>query len=150
MEAVLSNKIDIIATDHAPHTLEEKERPYFKAPAGGPMVQHSLLAMLEFYHRGRFTIEKIVEMMCHHPAILFGVDKRGYIREGYKADLVLVDLNKKWTVAKENILYKCGWSPMEGEIFNSKVVSTFVNGNRVYNNGVFIENIKGQRLKFNR
>ena len=88
--------------------------------------------------------------MCHHPAILFGVDKRGYIREGYKADLVLVDLNKKWTVAKENILYKCGWSPMEGEIFNSKVVSTFVNGNRVYNNGVFIENIKGKRLKFNR
>lgn len=149
LEAVLTNKIDIIATDHAPHTLEEKERPYFKAPAGGPMVQHSLVSMLEFYHKGKLPIEKVIEMMCHNPAILFGVDKRGFIKKGYKADLVLVDLNQKWTVNKSNVLYKCGWSPMEGEVFNSKVVSTFVNGNMVYNNGIFTENIKGERLKFN-
>lgn len=150
LQAVLSNKIDVIATDHAPHTLEEKERPYFKAPAGGPMVQHSLTAMLEFYHKGKLKIEKVVEMMCHNPAILFGVNKRGFIREGYTADLVLVDLKQKWKVVKHNVLYKCGWSPMEGEIFNSKVVSTFVNGNRVFNKGVFEERIKGERLKFNR
>lgn len=150
LEAVLCNKIDVIATDHAPHTLEEKERPYFKAPAGGPMVQHSLSAMLEFYHKGKIKIEKVVEMMCHNPAILFGVNNRGFIREGYTADLVLVDLNQKWKVVKHNVLYKCGWSPMEGEIFNSKVVSTFVNGNRVFNKGIFEESIKGERLKFNR
>ena len=150
LQAVLSNKIDIIATDHAPHTLEEKERPYFKAPAGGPMVQHSLTAMLEFYHKGKLKIEKVVDMMCHNPAILFGVNKRGFIREGYVADLVLVDLNQQWKVKKDNVLYKCGWSPMEGEVFNSKVVSTFVNGNRVFNKGVFEESIKGERLKFNR
>lgn len=150
LEAVLSNKIDIIATDHAPHTLEEKERPYFKAPAGGPMVQHSLIAMLELCHQSRLTIEKVIEMMCHHPAILFRVDKRGFIRKGYKADLVLVDMNKKWSVEKDSILYKCGWSPMEGEVFNSKVNATYVNGNKVYDNGVFTEDIKGERLKFNR
>ncbi len=150
LQAVLSNKIDVIATDHAPHTLEEKERPYFKAPAGGPMVQHSLPAMLEFYHKGKLKIEKVVDMMCHNPAILFGVNKRGFIREGYVADLVLVDLNQQWKVKKDNVLYKCGWSPMEGEVFNSKVVSTFVNGNRVFNKGVFEESIKGERLKFNR
>ena len=150
LQAVLSNKIDVIATDHAPHTLEEKERPYFKAPAGGPMVQHSLPAMLEFYHKGKLKIEKVVEMMCHNPAILFGVNNRGFIREGYMADLVLVNLNQKWKVVKHNVLYKCGWSPMEGEIFNSKVVSTFVNGNRVFDKGVFEESVKGERLKFNR
>lgn len=150
IEAVLSNKIDVVATDHAPHTLEEKERLYFKAPSGGPMVQHSLGAMLELYHNGRFTLDKVVEKMCHNPAIMFSINKRGFIREGYLADLVLVDLNNSWEVKKDNILYKCGWSPMEGEIFKSKVISTFVNGNRVYNNGIFIEDVKGQRLMFNR
>jgi len=150
LEAVLSNKIDVIATDHAPHTLEEKERPYFKAPSGGPMVQHSLIAMLEYYHKGSFTLEMIVEKMCHNPAILFNIVERGFIKKGYKADLVLVDLNNSWEVKKENILYKCGWSPMEGETFKSKVIFTFVNGNRVYNNGTFKEDIKGKRLTFNR
>lgn len=150
LEAVLSNKIDVVATDHAPHTLEEKERLYFNAPSGGPMVQHSLSAMLELYHNGRFTLEKVVEKMCHNPAILFNINKRGFIREGYMADLVLIDLNNSWEVNKDNILYKCAWSPMEGEIFKSKVISTFVNGNRVYNNGVFIEDVKGKRLMFNR
>ncbi len=150
LQAVLSNKIDVIATDHAPHTLEEKERPYFKAPAGGPMVQHSLVAMLEYYHKGEFTLEKIVEKMCHNPAILFNVNSRGYIKNGYKADLVLVDLNDSWEVKKDNVLYKCGWSPMEGETFSSKVISTFVNGNCVYNKGAFSESIKGERLTFNR
>ena len=150
LEAVLSNKIDVVATDHAPHTLEEKERLYFNAPSGGPMVQHSLSAMLELYHNGRFTLEKVVEKMCHNPAILFNINKRGFIREGYMADLVLIDLNNSWEVNKDNILYKCAWSPMEGKIFKSKVISTFVNGNRVYNNGVFIEDVKGKRLMFNR
>ncbi|MFK5856970.1 MAG: dihydroorotase [Bacteroidota bacterium] len=150
LAAVLSNKIDVIATDHAPHTLEEKERPYFKAPAGGPMVQHSLTAMLEFYHQGKFTLEKVVEKMCHNPAILFNINNRGYVKKGYKADLVLVDLNSSWEVKKDNILYKCGWSPMEGETFTSRVISTFVNGNCVYNEGVFDENTKGERLTFNR
>ena len=150
LEAVLSNRIDVVATDHAPHTLEEKERLYFKAPSGGPMVQHSLSVMLELYHNGRFTLEKVVEKMCHNPAIMFNINKRGFIREGYMADLVLVDLNNSWEVNKGNILYKCAWSPMEGEIFKSKVISTFVNGNRVYNNGVFIEDVKGKRLMFNR
>ena len=150
LEAVLSNKIDVIATDHAPHTLQEKERSYFKAPSGGPMVQHSLITMLEYYHKGVFTLEKIVEKMCHNPAILFNIVKRGYVKEGHKADLVLVDLDNNWEVKKENILYKCGWSPMEGETYKSKVISTFVNGNRVYNNGVFYENTKGKRLTFNK
>ena len=150
LDAVLNNKIDVIATDHAPHTLEEKERSYFKAPSGGPMVQHSLITMLEYYHKGTFTLEKIAEKMCHNPAILFDIVKRGYIKEGYKADLVLVDLNNSWEVKKDNVLYKCGWSPMEGETFKSKVVSTFVNGNRVFNDGIFKEEIKGQRLTFNR
>lgn len=150
LEAVLSDKIDVVATDHAPHTLEEKERPYFKAPSGGPMVQHSLPAMLEFYHGGKLTLEKIVEKMCHNPAILFRINKRGFIEQGYMADLVLVDLNNDWEVKKDNVLYKCGWSPMEGEVFGSRVVSTFVNGNRVYDNGIFSENIKGKRLTFNR
>jgi len=150
LKALLSNKIDVIATDHAPHTLEEKERPYFKAPAGGPMVQHSLVAMLEFYHKGKFTLENIVEKMCHNPAILFSVNKRGFIKKGYKADLVLVNLQEPWEVKKNNILYKCSWSPMESETFTSKVISTYVNGNCVYDNGIFNEIIKGERLTFNR
>ena len=149
-EAMLNNKIDVIATDHAPHTLEEKERLYFKAPSGGPMVQHSLITMLEFYQQGKIKLEKVVEKMCHNPAKLFRVSKRGFIRQGYAADLVLVDLNSNQEVSKENVLYKCGWSPMEGEVFHSKVVSTFVNGNRVFNDGIFAENIKGERLIFKR
>ncbi len=150
LAALLDNKIDVVATDHAPHTLEEKERPYFKAPSGGPMVQHSLTAMLQLYHNNKITLEQITEKMCHNPAILFNINNRGYIKKGYKADLVLVDLKKNWEVKKENVLYKCGWSPMEGEIFNSQVITTFVNGNCVYSKGRFYENIKGERLTFNR
>jgi len=149
-EAVLDNTIDIVATDHAPHTLEEKQRQFFKAPSGGPMIQHSLQAMLEFSHQNKIAIEKVVEKMCHHPATLFRVKKRGFIREGYFADLVLVDRNVTETVSKENILYKCGWSPMEGITFHSKIVSTFVNSHRVYNEGAFDESKKGERLLFER
>ena len=131
LKAVLDNKIDIIATDHAPHTREEKAKNYFNAPSGGPLVQHSLIAMLELYHKNRISIEKIVEMMCHNPAILFNIPDRGFIKEGFKADLCLIDLNKPWTVSGENILFKCGWSPFEGTTFNSKVIKTIVNGNIV-------------------
>ncbi|MCX6231311.1 MAG: dihydroorotase [Bacteroidetes bacterium] len=150
INAVLSDKIDIIATDHAPHTSEEKQNSYFKAPSGGPLVQHSLVAMLDLYHQGKIKLEKIVEKMCHNPAILFGVEKRGFIRENYAADLVLVDLDNNWTVEKSNILYKCSWSPFENHTFKSKVTHTFVNGNLVYDNGVFNEINKGERLLFNR
>ncbi len=149
-DAVLNNTIDIVATDHAPHTLEEKQQPYFNAPSGGPMIQHSLQAMLEFTRKNKITIEKVVEKMSHHPAILFKIKKRGFIREGYYADLVLADLKTTQTVSKENIFYKCRWSPMEGETFHSKVVSTFVNGHRVYHNGIFDELVKGKRLLFDR
>ncbi|MGI8892978.1 MAG: dihydroorotase [Bacteroidia bacterium] len=145
---VLQNKIDVIATDHAPHTLEEKSQPYLSAPSGGPLVQHSLVAMLEFYKQEKISLERIAEKMCHNPAVLFRIKERGFIREGYYADFVLVDLNSSWTVAKENILYKCKWSPFEGETFSSKVTHTFVNGNLVYNNGEFNENLKGERLLF--
>ncbi len=147
--AVLNGKIDVIATDHAPHTIEEKQNKYLNTPSGGPLVQHSLVAMLEFYQHFKISIEKVVEMMCHNPARLFRIDKRGYIRIGYHADLVLVDLNSPWTVDKSNVLYKCGWSPFEGETFFSKVTHTFVNGNLVFENGVFDESIKGERLTFN-
>ncbi|KAL9648235.1 hypothetical protein ABK040_009239 [Willaertia magna] len=149
-KALLDDRLDVIATDHAPHTLEEKNNTYFKAPSGGPLVQHSLVAMLDFYHKGKISIEKIVEKMCHNPAIVFEIDKRGFIREGYKADLTLVNLNDPWTVEKSNILYKCGWSPFEGHTFKSKVVKTFVNGHLVYDQGKFDESIKGERLLFNR
>ncbi|PLX13062.1 MAG: dihydroorotase [Marinilabiliales bacterium] len=149
-EAVRNNTIDVVATDHAPHSEEEKRKPYFMAPSGGPLVQHSLIAMLEMVHKGIFKLEKVIEKMCHHPAELFKVDKRGYVRKGYYADLVLVDLNNKFTVSKDNIFYKSKWSPFEGDTFNSKVVKTFVNGNIVYNNGLFKEEIKGKRLRFNR
>jgi len=148
LAGVLANKIDVIATDHAPHTLEEKNQTYFKAPSGGPLVQHSLVAMLELYHQKKITLEKIAEKMAHSVADCFNIDKRGYIREGYAADLVLVDLNKPWTVEKPNILYKCGWSPFEGVTFHSSVTHTFVNGNLIYNNGTFDESTKGQRLLF--
>lgn len=159
LKGVLENKIDIIATDHAPHTLEEKNQSYFKAPSGGPLIQHSLNAMLEFYHQGKITLEKIAEKMSHAVADCFQIEKRGYIRKGYFADLVLVDLNEGYTVDKSNILYKCGWSPFEGMFFHSKITHTFVNGNLVYENGPsnnkssvgnFYEKYKGQRLTFKR
>ncbi len=149
-KALLNNKLDVIATDHAPHTVEEKSNTYFKAPSGGPLVQHSLQAMLEFYKQGKISLEKIVEKMCHAPAQLFRIDKRAYIREGYWADLVLVDLDTEQKVEKSNIHYKCGWSPFEETIFHSKILYTFVNGNIVYDNGKFNEDIKGKALKFNR
>lgn len=150
LKGVLENKIDIIATDHAPHTIEEKEQSYFKAPSGGPLVQHSLVAMIELHKQGKISLEKIAEKMAHAPAVCFQVEKRGYIREGYFADLVLVDLNSAWTVEKSTILYKCGWSPFEGVTFHSKVTHTFVNGHLVYDNGVFDETQKGERLTFER
>jgi dihydroorotase len=148
-KALLDNRIDVIATDHAPHTIEEKQQSYLKAPSGGPLVQHSLVAMLEKAREGKISVERVVEKMCHAPADLFRIDKRGYIREGYWADLVLVHPNQHWTVAKDNLLYKCGWSPLEGTTFHSRIVSTFVNGNMVYNNGAINELYKGMRLEFN-
>ena len=149
-EALLDNRIDIIATDHAPHTIEEKENSYFKAPSGGPLVQHALVAMLEFYHQGKVSLEWIVNKMCHAPADCFHLKDRGFIREGYFADLVVVDIDKSWTVAKDNILYDCGWSPFEGTEFKSSVSKTFVNGNLVYDNGTFDESTRGMRLEFDR
>ncbi len=149
-DALLDDRIDVIATDHAPHTIEEKSNVYTKAPSGGPLVQHALPAMLEMHHRGKISIEKIVEKMCHNPAILFDVERRGYIKEGYFADLVLVDLNNPWTVTKENTLYKCGWSPFEGTTFKSRITHTFVNGNVAYQNSKFSEVKYAKRLTFNR
>ncbi|GGK22894.1 dihydroorotase [Yeosuana aromativorans] len=149
-EALLDDRIDVIATDHAPHTLDEKKNVYTKAPSGGPLVQHALPAMLEMYHRGKISLEKVVEKMCHNPAILFQVEKRGFLKEGYYADLVLVDLNNPWTVKKDNILYKCGWSPFEGTTFKSRITHTYLNGNLVYENFKF-HNIKSaKRLTFDR
>ena len=150
LKALLDNRIDVIATDHAPHTLDEKNQVYTKAPSGGPLVQHALPALLEMVHQQKITIEKLVEKSCHNPAILFQINKRGFIKEGYFADLVLINMNNPWNVTKENILYKCGWSPFEGVTFQSKITHTFVNGNLVYQNGNFISNIKGKRLEFNR
>ncbi|MCB0450133.1 dihydroorotase [Mariniflexile maritimum] len=149
-EALLDDRIDVIATDHAPHTLEEKKNLYTSAPSGGPLVQHALPAMLEMYHRGVISIEKIIEKMCHNPAILFEIEKRGFIKEGYFADLVLVDLNNPWTVTKDNILYKCGWSPFEGTTFKSRITHTFVNGSLVYQNSKFTDVKAAKRLTFNR
>jgi dihydroorotase len=148
LKGVLENKIDVIATDHAPHTIEEKNQSYFKAPSGGPLVQHSLNVMLEFYKQGKISLEKIAEKMAHSVADCFRVEDRGYIRKNYFADLVLVDLNDSYTVEKSNILYKCGWSPLEGTIFHSKITHTFVNGHLVYNKGTFDESKKGERLLF--
>ena len=147
-QAMMDNKLDVIASDHAPHTLDEKNNKYFDAPSGGPLVQHALTAMLEFFKFGKIKLEQIVEKMCHNPAICFKVKKRGYIRKGYYADLVLINLNSPWEVKKENILYKCGWSPFEGEIFNSKITHTFVNGHLAYKKGMFNEMKMGKRLKF--
>ena len=150
LNGTINDLIDIVATDHAPHTIEEKQNSYFKAPSGGPLVQHSLVAMLELWHRKSIPIEKIVEKMCHNPAILFNIRNRGFIREGYKADLCLVNPDDQWTVSKDNILYKCAWSPFEGTTFRSKVVKTIINGTVVYDDGVFNEDFRGQKLVFER
>jgi len=146
-QMLLDDRIDLITTDHAPHTVEEKSGNYFHAKSGGPMIQHSLNVMLEFYRQGKISLEKIVQKMCHNPAILYQIKNRGFIREGYAADLTLVDLSKNWTVSKENILYKCGWSPMEGTEFHAKVTHTFVNGNLVFENDVIHDEVKGERLE---
>jgi len=150
LEAVLNDTIDVIATDHAPHTLDEKQNNYWKAPSGGPLVQHSLNMMLSFYRQGKISMEKIVEKMCHDVAICFQIEKRGYIREGYWADLVVVAQTEPWKVAKENILYKCGWSPLEGESFDFQVANTIVSGHLAYSNWQFHEQVMGKRLVFNR
>jgi dihydroorotase len=146
--AVNDNRIDVIATDHAPHTLEEKGNTYFHAPSGGPLIQHSVVAMLDFHHQGKISLEKIVQKMSHNPAILFRIIDRGFIREGYFADLVLIDPESPWVVEKDNILAKCGWSPFEGARFQSKVLKTWVSGNCVFNEGEFDERQMGQRLVF--
>jgi dihydroorotase len=147
-EALLADKIDVIATDHAPHTMEEKNNTYFKAPSGGPLVQHSLVAMLEMSRKGFISIEKVIQKMCHAPADLFRIEKRGYIREGYYADLVLIDPNQSWVVSPENILYKCGWSPFEGFEFSNKVVTTYINGAIAFENDKINESVKGERILF--
>ncbi len=148
--ALLDDRLDVIATDHAPHTLKEKQQIYTKAPSGGPLVQHALVAMLEAVKNNKLSLEKLVEKMCHNPAVLFKIEKRGFIRKGYYADLVLVDTNKEQIVTKKNILYKCKWSPFEGVKFSSTISHTFVNGSLIYNKGKFNEVIKGKRLIFNR
>ncbi len=147
-EALLTDKIDVIATDHAPHTIEEKNNTYFKAPSGGPLVQHSLVAMLEMTKKGFITIEKVIQKMCHAPAELFRIENRGYIREGYFADLVLVDPNNSWVVSPENILYKCGWSPFDGVEFSNKIVATYINGICAFKNDRVLESVIGKRVTF--
>ena len=148
LKAVLDGRIDVIATDHAPHTLEEKSLPYLQAPSGGPLVQHALPALLQMYHQGKISLEQIAEKTAHHVAICFQIEKRGFIREGYWADLTLVDLNSPWTVSTDNILYQCKWSPFEGTTFQSRVVSTIVSGNLVWDNGQLIEGEMGRRMAF--
>ena len=150
LEAVKSNKIDAIATDHAPHTWNEKNRDYLHSPSGGPMIQHSLPAMLEMHNRNLIDLETIVEKMCHAPARIFSIEKRGFIREGYWADLVLVNPDNPWRVSKDNILYKCRWSPLEGTQFRNRIEKTFVNGELVYDNGTINEDIRGKALTFNK
>lgn len=149
-QALLDDRLDIIATDHAPHTWEEKAQPYLQAPSGVPLVQHSLLLMLEYVNKNNITIEKVVEKMCHAPAICFQIKERGYLREGYFADCVIVDLQQATTVTKENIYYKCNWSPFEEHTFPAAITHTFVNGHLAYENGQFNESVKGQRLLFAR
>ena len=149
-KALLDGRIDVLATDHAPHTLDEKNNNYLNAPSGGPLVQHAIIALLEKVKEGVIPIEKAVEKMSHNPAKLFQIEKRGFIKEGYFADIVLIDMNKPQTVSKDNILYKCGWSPFEGTTFSSTITHTFVNGNLIYNNGIFNDEIKGKRITFNR
>jgi len=149
-KALLDDRIDVIATDHAPHTLEEKSNPYTTCPSGGPLVQHALVAMMESYFNGKISIEKIVEKMCHNPAKIFKIENRGFIKEGYFADLVIVNPHMPWNVKKENIIAKCGWSPFEGINFKSRVTHTFVNGKLAYANGKVKDIIAGQRLTFDR
>jgi len=150
LKAVLDGHIDVIATDHAPHTIEEKAQPYLQAPSGGPLVQHALVAMLELYHHNKITLEQIAEKMAHNVAICFQIEKRGFIREGYFADLVLVNLNQPWQVNKSNILYKCGWSPFEGSTFRSTVKHTIVSGNLAWSEGKFVSDASGKRMSFER
>lgn len=149
-KALLDDKIDVIATDHAPHTKEEKAKPYTSAPSGGPLVQHAVVALMEAHHNGKISVEKMVEKMAHNPAILFQIEKRGFIREGYYADLILVDPNNPWTVKPDNILYKCGWSPFEGTTFKSRITHTILNGSLVYHNAKFSEKNAAMRLTFER
>jgi len=149
-KALLDDRIDVIATDHAPHTLEEKINPYMTCPSGGPLVQHAVVAMFEAHHQGKISVEKIVEKMCHNPAKIFKIEKRGFIKEGYYADIAIVNAYLPWNVKKENILYKCGWSPFEGYNFKSRVTHTFVNGKLVYHNGKVKDLKVGQRLLFER
>jgi dihydroorotase len=149
-KALNEDKIDVLATDHAPHTLEEKQNPYTKAPSGGPLVQHAYVALLTAVQQGKTSLEKLVEKACHNPAILFKIQNRGFLREGYFADLVLVDLNKKHTVVKEDLRYQCGWSPFEGTTFGATIIKTFVNGNLVYDDGEIIESALGKKLTFDR
>jgi dihydroorotase len=148
MAALLDGTLDVVSTDHAPHRREEKDQSYICCPSGGPLVQHSLVAMMGFFHLGKIPVEKIVEKMCHNPAVLHRIHNRGFIRKGYYADLTLVDPDDPWTVEKDNILYKCGWSPFEGVTFRSRVTHTWVNGRLVYNRGRFDESGMGMRLKF--
>ncbi len=150
LAAVLDGRIDVIATDHAPHTMEEKQKPYLQAPSGGPLVQHALIALLDLYHQGKISLEQIAEKMAHNPAICFQIEKRGFIREGYWADLVLVDLKEPHKVEKAQILAKCKWSPFEGHTFKSSVISTIVSGHLAYHQNHFYEEVKGKRLQFNR
>jgi dihydroorotase len=149
-KALNEDKIDVLATDHAPHTEQEKQNPYTKAPSGGPLVQHAFPALLTAVQQGKTTLEKLVEKACHNPAILFKIQNRGFIREGYFADLVLVDLNQKFTVVKEDLRYQCGWSPFEGTTFGATIAKTFVNGNLVYDQGKIIEGTLGKKLTFDR
>jgi dihydroorotase len=149
-EALLDDRIDVIATDHAPHTLEEKKNPYTSAPSGGPLVQHAVVAMFEAFHQGKISVEKIVEKMAHNPAKIFKINNRGFIKEGYYADLAIVNAGLPWSVKKENILYKCGWSPFEGYTFKSRITHTFVNGELVYNNFKVKDVHPGMRLEFDR
>ena len=149
-EALLDNRLDIIATDHAPHTKEEKNNPYLKAPSGLPLIQHPLIIMLDFYHKGSISLERIVEKMCHAPAVCFDLDKRGFLREGYWADLAIVDINQPNKIEASNVLYKCGWSPLEGKTFNGQVKTTIVSGHVAFHEGKLNESKMGERLNFNR
>ena len=149
-EALNNDLIDVVATDHAPHTIYEKQNPYTSCPSGGPLVQHSLVSMLDGYHNEKITLENIVQKMCHNPAILFDIDKRGFIREGFYADLVIFDIKNPWKVSKNNLMYKCNWSPFENKSFRSRVLYTLVNGNIVFSNGKIIESAMGMKINFDR
>jgi dihydroorotase len=149
LKGLAEDRLDVVATDHAPHTLAEKQQNYLRSPSGSPMIQHSLSSMLEFYHQGILSLPKVIEKMCHAPAVIFKISKRGFIREGFHADLAIVNLNKPFTIKADGLLYKCRWTPLEGRTLRSSVTHTFVNGNLVFDNGRFYTGVKGQRLKFN-